>query len=61
MSRQRHFLDCGCQSCVNDLLKDIDRQATQIKAKDKAMRRCIKSMAGSNCDELHWLEKAVKC
>jgi hypothetical protein len=32
MSRKQHFLDCGCKKCVNDLLEDIDRLTTEVKA-----------------------------
>ena len=32
MSRQRHFLDCGCRSCVNDLLRTIEQMEGAIKA-----------------------------
>ena len=30
MSRTSHTLDCGCRSCVNELLKDIDRLAAEL-------------------------------
>lgn len=32
MSRQKHFLDCGCQSCVNDLLTTIEHMEEAITA-----------------------------
>lgn len=34
MSRTKHFLDCPCRSCVDELIKDIENQAERIKAQD---------------------------
>lgn len=30
MSRTQHFLDCGCQNCVNQLLEDIEKLEAEI-------------------------------
>lgn len=36
MSRTKHFLDCHCRSCVNELLKDIEKlEAENKKLKEK--------------------------
>jgi len=31
MSRTQHFLDCGCKSCVKQLLKDIEDLEQLVK------------------------------
>lgn len=36
MSRTKHFLDCHCQSCVNELLSDIEKfEAENTKLKEE--------------------------
>jgi len=40
MSRTQHFLDCGCKSCVNQLLVDIEK----LEAKNAATKKRIQEM-----------------
>ena len=48
---------------AKDVLK-LCEQYEQLQAKTKryenVIEKCIKSMEGSNCMELEWLEKAIK-
>lgn len=39
--------------------EEAEAQSKRIKDLEAVANKCIKSMTGSNCDELHWLEAAI--
>lgn len=45
---------------LEDAHKEYQDIAAELNKYAIVMEKCIKAMEGSNCDELHWLEKTLK-
>ncbi len=48
------------QIVIDDFRKQLERLQVENEKYRKVIERCIKAMVGSNCNELHWLEQALK-